>query len=237
MMYSQVLMCSVSDQMIQFQFITIRPILTLSLPFSSSLFLSLPLSPFLYLKLGRGCYGNGGFNTNLAISFIRKFKLSIALFAPGWVHESLDSTKFNENNYKFWNLLDLPIRHLPNERPIETSFCRGVGDRFFEFGRCVEHTRWTNHLMQQLQPNCDYGKVDHTDSFCGGSCPSFDELQLHKPILKLKCKWTDDIFVLMIYKYSTTDQTFDDSKLLVLGHTADSVVVGRRMDSRLTTLF
>lgn len=32
---------------------------------------------------GRGCFGNGGFNTDLAIDFIKKFQLSIALFAIG----------------------------------------------------------------------------------------------------------------------------------------------------------
>ncbi|KAF7491087.1 Cytosolic endo-beta-N-acetylglucosaminidase [Sarcoptes scabiei] len=37
---------------------------------------------------GRGCYGGGGLNTFEAVQKILQYKLSIAIFAPGWTHES-----------------------------------------------------------------------------------------------------------------------------------------------------
>lgn len=58
---------------------------------------------------GRGCFGGGGWNTNLAIQEIRNVNpdLSFAIFAPGWVHEALGSKDFHKNNEEFWNKLGL----------------------------------------------------------------------------------------------------------------------------------
>ena len=71
---------------------------------------------------GRGCYGGGGFACNKAVNEIvseRKGKtLSIAIFAPGWTHEtkpkinSLDvkdnfaEGSFSHREYMFWSLLE-----------------------------------------------------------------------------------------------------------------------------------
>ena len=96
---------------------------------------------------GRGCFGGGGWNTVAAIEEIRNVSkdLSIAIFAPGWVHENLGSENFLRNQIKFWNKLQLPLRHVPSEMPIETSFCRGSGTKFFLEGRLVDERKaWFN---------------------------------------------------------------------------------------------
>lgn len=51
---------------------------------------------------GRGCYGGGGMNSAVALKVIRKYNLSTAVFAPGWVKEVLGSENFEENQRKFW---------------------------------------------------------------------------------------------------------------------------------------
>lgn len=150
----------------------------------------------------------------------------------GWVHESNETNKFDENNFKFWNSLNLKIRHLPNRLPIETFFCHGFGYQFFEYGQCLDQFKWTNNLMFQLQLNCDFGQISTEDSFIGGSCLSFSEF--NKPILKANCDWTTDLFILIIFKYSTTDDKFDDKKdLIILGHNENgNVCVGDRIEMR-----
>ncbi|XP_039247841.2 cytosolic endo-beta-N-acetylglucosaminidase-like [Styela clava] len=54
---------------------------------------------------GRGCYGGGGMNSAAALKVIRKYNLSAAIFAPGWVKEVLGSKNFEENQRKFWTSL------------------------------------------------------------------------------------------------------------------------------------
>ncbi len=49
---------------------------------------------------GRNCYGGGGFNCDLAFEQIIKFKLNVALFAPGWIHETQNEEMFLHNNQK-----------------------------------------------------------------------------------------------------------------------------------------
>ena len=71
---------------------------------------------------GRGCYGGGGFACNEALDQIsnerRGKQLSVAIFAPGWTHETRPKTHvtqldnpfaqetFSEREFKFWTLLE-----------------------------------------------------------------------------------------------------------------------------------
>ena len=73
---------------------------------------------------GRGCYGGGGFASNEALKQIvverKNRKLSIAIFAPGWTHETKPKPQdqcdtilhgnrvgcFAERENKFWKLLE-----------------------------------------------------------------------------------------------------------------------------------
>lgn len=70
---------------------------------------------------GRGCFGGGGLQTNQALARIAQHRLSVALFAPGWVHECLvrdDLGKFTQQEYQFWRNLQIPDRHFPCKLPV-----------------------------------------------------------------------------------------------------------------------
>ena len=143
--------------------------------------------------------------------------------------------EFNENNARFWNSLELPVRHLPTSLPIESFFCQGFGRRYFEFGECVQMLDWTNQLMQEPQANCEIQRIDCTDALMGGSCLLFGDL--NEPILRLKCKWTGDLFVLLVYKHKASDAAFQvDRGLFVLGHGANSIAFGSGMALRCASL-
>jgi mannosyl-glycoprotein endo-beta-N-acetylglucosaminidase len=51
---------------------------------------------------GRGSYGGGGFGVGVALEAAAAAGLSAALFAPGWVHENLDNSRFHELQDKWW---------------------------------------------------------------------------------------------------------------------------------------
>ncbi|KAA0035909.1 cytosolic endo-beta-N-acetylglucosaminidase 1 isoform X1 [Cucumis melo var. makuwa] len=50
--------------------------------------------------LGRGTFGGGGWNTNVALDVLKRDDVSAAIFAPGWVHEHEQETDFQtaQNN-------------------------------------------------------------------------------------------------------------------------------------------
>ena len=87
---------------------------------------------------GRNCFGGGGFNTAAALSIAREFQLSVAIFAPGWVHETHPLQDFHFYNEKFWSLL-LPHLALRGSAslPILTSFCTGLGKAEYFKGKVV----------------------------------------------------------------------------------------------------
>lgn len=50
---------------------------------------------------GRNCYGGGGYSCRKALKIIKKYQLSTAIFAPGWVFESQSQTKnFEQSQWK-----------------------------------------------------------------------------------------------------------------------------------------
>lgn len=101
---------------------------------------------------GRGCRGGGGFNTREALEAVRKHNLSAAIFAPGWVYETLGTDNFTSNENKFWALIqDLCYHASFTTLPLTTTFCQGFGERFFDNGIPVGNP-WWNMNIQQLQP-------------------------------------------------------------------------------------
>lgn len=52
---------------------------------------------------GRGSYGGGGHNVDVALRAVADAGLSAALFAPGWVFENLDRTQFVRLQEQWWN--------------------------------------------------------------------------------------------------------------------------------------
>ena len=101
-------------------------------------------------------------------------RLSVAIFAPGWVHEIHPLEDFHSENEKFWSLL---LPHLvlrgPASLPILTSFCPGFGksehfkgkviaifvyvnnlafNYFSLSNQLISQQPWFNLSKQQLQP-------------------------------------------------------------------------------------
>ncbi|XP_078081658.1 cytosolic endo-beta-N-acetylglucosaminidase isoform X2 [Mustelus asterias] len=102
---------------------------------------------------GRGDVVGGEFTTNLSLELIRKYNFSAALFAPGWVYETLEKEKFRHNQDKFWNLLTeyLPI-HSICTLPFATSFCQGFGKNLYRNGKVESPGDWLNLSAQEIQP-------------------------------------------------------------------------------------
>ncbi|XP_076455704.1 cytosolic endo-beta-N-acetylglucosaminidase-like [Babylonia areolata] len=102
---------------------------------------------------GRGCPGGGGFNTREALEHAREYKLSAAIFAPGWVLENLGVTDFDDNDCRFWTKLhDLCQPSADSTLPLSSAFCQGHGDAFFCMGQDKTGRPWYNMSLQQRQP-------------------------------------------------------------------------------------
>ncbi|XP_067005805.2 cytosolic endo-beta-N-acetylglucosaminidase isoform X2 [Anabrus simplex] len=103
---------------------------------------------------GRKCFSGGGFNTWQALKFIQEYKLSVALFAPSWVHETLDPDHFVCLEYIFWKKLwNYLYIHGPSHLPFSTSFCQGYGKRLYHKGKVIQDHPWYNLSKQQYQPS------------------------------------------------------------------------------------
>ncbi|KAI1287993.1 Cytosolic endo-beta-N-acetylglucosaminidase [Halotydeus destructor] len=137
---------------------------------------------------GRGVFGGGGWNTKAAIDEIKNANanLSIALFAPGWVHEvevREDAEMFHELDMKFWRLLDLPVRHYPKLIPFSTSFNRGLGLKSFSPSLRTCNKQWFNLSRQDCLPGTVslLFPLNLDDAYEGGSC-----IQVNQGITKLE---------------------------------------------------
>ncbi|XP_078257218.1 cytosolic endo-beta-N-acetylglucosaminidase isoform X1 [Rhinoraja longicauda] len=102
---------------------------------------------------GRGDVVGGMFETHQSFELIRKYNFSGALFAPGWVYETLDKESFHQNQHKFWSLL---AEYLPIHRictlPLVTSFCQGFGKNVYRNGKVETAGSWVNLSLQEVQP-------------------------------------------------------------------------------------
>jgi mannosyl-glycoprotein endo-beta-N-acetylglucosaminidase len=90
-----------------------------------------------------------------AVRLVRKYSLSVALFAPSWVHEYLGSSHFVHLEYAFWQKLwPYLYIHGPTELPFRTSFCQGYGEKLYysgQVGDCHINNCMLKYLMQRLQ--------------------------------------------------------------------------------------
>lgn len=85
---------------------------------------------------GRGTKQLEGFECHKIVQEACDSKMSIAIFAQGWVYEVLGKENFLTNECKFWSLLceSLPLRAY-SEIPFKTSFCQGFGLKKFNLGK------------------------------------------------------------------------------------------------------
>ncbi|KAG1968327.1 cytosolic endo-beta-N-acetylglucosaminidase [Pimephales promelas] len=102
----------------------------------------------------RGKVIGGKFETNKALELIRKYDLSTAIFAPGWVYEIHEKADFQQNQDKFWSLLSefLYIHRLSSSLPFISSFCQGFGKSLYWRGEVEMERSWFNLHAQEIQP-------------------------------------------------------------------------------------
>ncbi|CAF0799991.1 unnamed protein product [Rotaria sordida] len=126
---------------------------------------------------GRGCFGGGGFNTCEALSVSYTNDLSAAIFAPGWLFETLDINEFLENDRKFWNLLEpYTSQRILHMKSLTTFFSDGFGKEFFIHGLNLARNSWYNISLQSYLPNVlseNKWLINHDDAYFGGSCIEF----------------------------------------------------------------
>ena len=94
----------------------------------------------------RGTYGGGGFTTNVAIRAAFDSGCSTAIFAPGFLHEKLESANFQQNNLEYWRLVQECITQkaghsqyppIINSLPLYSSFSKGAGYNHYVYGESV----------------------------------------------------------------------------------------------------
>ncbi|XP_072339501.1 cytosolic endo-beta-N-acetylglucosaminidase [Scyliorhinus torazame] len=167
---------------------------------------------------GRGDVIGGEFTTNLSLELIRKYNFSAAIFAPGWVYETLEREKFHQNQHKFWNLLTeyLPI-HSICTLPFATSFCQGFGKNLYRNGKVEAPGNWLNLSAQEIQPLFSDQQLDPAsscvrthgcseDAWNGGCCLLIEGLipatrsNVSVRLFSLQLPSPPKVFVAFVYK-------------------------------------
>ncbi|XP_025190518.1 cytosolic endo-beta-N-acetylglucosaminidase-like, partial [Melanaphis sacchari] len=102
---------------------------------------------------GRNCIG--GLDCHKSLEIIRKYDLSVAIFAPAWTYETLsDKNKFNLVEDTFWRkLYPFLYIHIPCSLPFSTYFCRGYGSKKIENFVLSSLDAWYNLSKLNYQPS------------------------------------------------------------------------------------
>lgn len=128
---------------------------------------------------GRNC--TGGLECYKSLEIIRKYDLSVAIFAPGWTYETLiDKSKFITAENKFWRkLYPYMYIHIPSNLPFSTYFCRGYGSKKFDNFVLSTTDSWydlSKFCFQPSVPLClidgDFPCISYVDeeAITGGGC-------------------------------------------------------------------
>ncbi|XP_074040961.1 cytosolic endo-beta-N-acetylglucosaminidase isoform X2 [Leptinotarsa decemlineata] len=101
---------------------------------------------------GRNMFGGGQFNTYKAAEIARRHNLSIAIFAPGWTHETLEVTdqffeEFLNRDTAFWSSLSPYMYTHPINTYFSTDFYIGLDKR------CYNMFSQQHQLSKFLHPN------------------------------------------------------------------------------------
>ncbi|KAK6932967.1 Glycoside hydrolase, family 85 [Dillenia turbinata] len=129
---------------------------------------------------GRGTYGGGQWNTNVALDVLKKDAVSAAIFAPGW---------------KSWGIL----MNYPEVLPFYSNFDQGHGYHVSVDGLQVSNASWNNISSQTFQPVLEFSEDPNPDgiqvlvdfkeaSYCEGANITF------KGILEGKAHFTTRLF-------------------------------------------
>ncbi|MCO5613185.1 hypothetical protein L7F22_067461 [Adiantum nelumboides] len=104
---------------------------------------------------GRNTYGGGGFQSNVGLTAARDAGVSAALFAPGWVYETQQSSSFISAQNRWWGLVAecWPVaQQYPLDLPFFSNFNQGFWKQYFDNGIEVSTIPWSNISCQNLQP-------------------------------------------------------------------------------------
>ncbi|XP_038877781.1 LOW QUALITY PROTEIN: cytosolic endo-beta-N-acetylglucosaminidase 1-like [Benincasa hispida] len=107
---------------------------------------------------GRGTFGGGGWNTNVALDVLKRDDVSAAIFAPGWVHEHEQETDFQTAQNKWWGLVKQSweiVRSYPKQLPFYSNFDQGHGYHVSIAGVKISDASWNNLSSQSFQPILD----------------------------------------------------------------------------------
>ncbi|XP_044760005.1 cytosolic endo-beta-N-acetylglucosaminidase [Coccinella septempunctata] len=111
---------------------------------------------------GRNTFGGGQFNSYKAAEVIRRHSLSMAIFAPGWTHESIVQSDnsiglmehFFNKDCAFWNSLWPYLYTHPITTYFKTSFYRGADtNRFSLFLQQTQLSKIVHPKFSYLVPN------------------------------------------------------------------------------------
>ncbi|XP_041000722.1 cytosolic endo-beta-N-acetylglucosaminidase 1 isoform X2 [Juglans microcarpa x Juglans regia] len=103
---------------------------------------------------GRGTYGGGQWNTNVALDVLKKNDVSAAIFAPGWVYETKQPPNFQSAQNHWWALVEKSwgiLQNYPKMLPFYTNFDQGRGYHFSIDGTKVSDDPWCNISCQGFQ--------------------------------------------------------------------------------------
>ncbi|KAL3691426.1 hypothetical protein R1sor_005077 [Riccia sorocarpa] len=98
---------------------------------------------------GRGTFGGGGYQCDVALKAAKEAQVSAALFAPGWTYEN------NEDDERWWRSIYScwpDARIDPVQLPFYSNFDVGHGQAIYLDGKQVSGLPWSNLSCQNLQP-------------------------------------------------------------------------------------
>ncbi|WOL14807.1 cytosolic endo-beta-N-acetylglucosaminidase 1-like [Canna indica] len=104
---------------------------------------------------GRGTFGGGKWDANVALDVLKKYDVSAAIFAPGWVYETEQETDFQTAQNRWWGLVQQSwgmLQNYPKTLPFFSSFDQGHGYHFSIEGLKVSSDQWNNISSQGFQP-------------------------------------------------------------------------------------
>lgn len=139
---------------------------------------------------GRGSrIGNGGFESGLAINYLKRYSTNVALFAPAWTYENFEEDQFLIKDRKFWigdqtsdetggsvatyvSHYTTPVYVKDQNVKFYTNFSVGEGTKYRVFAHTVFKNNWVNGNLQLPTPIIDNEKridIYYKESFNGGS--------------------------------------------------------------------
>ncbi|XP_058207316.1 cytosolic endo-beta-N-acetylglucosaminidase 1-like [Rhododendron vialii] len=116
---------------------------------------------------GRGTYGGGQWNTNVALDVIKRGNVSAALFAPGWVYETKQPPDFATAQNRWWSLVEKSwgiMQSYPLVLPFYSNFDQGRGQHVAIDGGQVSSAPWNNISSQSFQPCLKFSGDSSSDS-------------------------------------------------------------------------